>query len=368
MLKVGPGWDSGNVAVCVNQCEIHVLHVQKIPSRQQSEGFHQPSSQDLGSTFFEKVLESIKEGGVQSNSNLSSNHEEIPTTAPPQAVTTAQLGEAVTNLLSNLCIQNQPAPIPAPTNQPNPILEALINQMSVASATPALPDHGAMQGNPGLNAPIPHVQAGIPMPYFPVATGALPPGMAPYQMAEAVSGYPSPVPHGSHPVAPVSPFNGVNNMIVPDAITSAYGAMNLVPNGTNMNDLIQTILSLQTQGYHSPMGGMPYMNGNGYAVPYNSMPPQPLQMPNVLPPVELLANDVMVSKHSTLKKAESANSEVLMCHGKSSVNCGSEHDSTLDQQASGTLRTAPKEAVQSSPTAPGFSLPTERRRSVSGIV
>lgn len=255
--------------------------LKKIPSRPQSNGFHQPSSQDLGSTFFEKVLESIKENSVSAPSDSSPPVQKpapSPAPAPAQDAAAAQLNHVVTNLLGNLYL-NQSVPVQQPLQQPMPqnipapnaFLEALANQVSIAPQV--LPAQGVPQGVPPT-ATVPTlpvegvVPPGIPMGYMP--PGMVPPGF-PQAVAAPVSGMPSPaamgsVPAPSMPSAHGVPFNGVNSMMMPDAITSANGVMSGVANGANMNDLIQTILNLQTQGQHPANGAAQHVGNDMYMV------------------------------------------------------------------------------------------------------
>lgn len=258
-----------------NQLKNSLFYGQKIPSRQPSNGFHQPCSQDLGSTFFGKVLESIRDGGSSpSDSSPKQMAETLAATVPNQEVTTAQLGQAVTNLLSNLCLQNQGVGLPQQVQPDTAVLEALVNQASMPN-----PSMGG-QSMPLMGAPLgalPNMQPGFPLGYFPVTPGGLPPGMAPMPGPEGMHGMPAGVPLNMH--TSQLPFNGVSHGVTPDVITSAHGMMNLPPNGGNMNDLIQTILSLQSQGHH-PVVGPQYIGANGYVHPQGNGIPQQVMMSN----------------------------------------------------------------------------------------
>ncbi|GMH36569.1 hypothetical protein BSKO_04437 [Bryopsis sp. KO-2023] len=258
--------------------------LKKIPSRPQSNGFHQPCSQDLGSTFFEKVLESIKENSVSAPSESSPPVQKAvpsPAPAPAQDDAAAQLNHVVTNLLGNLYL-NQSVPVQQPLQQPmaqqipppNAFLEALANQVSMAPQV--MPAQGIPQGIPSP-ATVPAmpvegvVPSGIPMGYMPaVVPGGMPPGFP--QVVAPVSGIPTQPVMGSLPVHSMAspqqgvPFPGVNSAMMPDAITSANGVMSGVANGTNMNELIQTILNLQSHGQHPANGAGQHVGGDVYMV------------------------------------------------------------------------------------------------------
>lgn len=259
--------------------------LKKIPSRQPSNGFHQPCSQDLGSTFFGKVLESIKDGGSSpSDSSPKQMVESIAAAAAPnQDAATAQLGQAVTNLLSNLCLQNQGVTLPQQVQPDAAVLEALVNQASMPNPSVAGQNAPIVGGAPGVS---PNMQSGLPLGYFPVTPGGLPPGMAPIQTPEVMPTMPAGVPLNLQ-ANQAAPYNGIGHGVMPDVITSAHGMMNLPPNGGNMNELIQTILSLQSQGHH-PMVGPQYVGANGYAHPAQG---------NGVPPQVMMSNGMVVPNH-----------------------------------------------------------------------
>lgn len=207
--------------------------------------------------------------------------EPIPTSVPNQDVTTAQLGQAVTNLLSNLCLQNQGVALPQQVQPDTGVLEALVNQASMPNPSmvgQGMPLVGAAPGT------LPNMQPGFPLGYFPVTPGGLPPGMAPMHMSEGMPGMSAGVPLNLRASQGV-PYSGPGHAVMPDVITSAHGIMNLPSNGGNMNDLIQTILSLQSQGHH-PVVGPHYVGAHGYAHPAHG---------NGIPPQVMMSNGMLVA-------------------------------------------------------------------------